>query len=159
MRVETKLPKVGTTIFTVMSQLAMEHKAVNLGQGFPDFAVPELLVESLDRAMRAGHNQYAPMTGIPALRQPYTRSVFAAMAWRSAGMPVIGAYWLWPARMARSSDSISGSGTGKSGKPWPRLTALCSIASWDITVKMVVPTLGSLVSMGMGLPCAGVAES
>lgn len=66
---QTKLPKVGTTIFTVMSQLAAEHDAVNLGQGFPDFAVPPRLVEELDRAMRAGHNQYAPMTGIPALRQ------------------------------------------------------------------------------------------
>ena len=43
MHVDTKLPKVGTTIFTVMSQLAMEHKAVNLGQGFPDFPVPEPL--------------------------------------------------------------------------------------------------------------------
>ena len=66
---ETKLPKVGTTIFTVMSQLAMEHGAVNLGQGFPDFNVPERLIEALDRAMREGKNQYAPMTGIPALRQ------------------------------------------------------------------------------------------
>ena len=65
----TKLPRVGTTIFTVMSQLAAEHKAVNLGQGFPDFPVPQRLVEALDRAMREGHNQYAPMTGIPALRQ------------------------------------------------------------------------------------------
>ena len=65
----TKLPKVGTTIFTVMSQLAVEHQAVNLGQGFPDFAAPARLVDALDTAMRAGHNQYAPMTGIPALRQ------------------------------------------------------------------------------------------
>ena len=69
MQIETKLPKVGTTIFTVMSQLAVEHAAVNLGQGFPDFAVPEFLVEELDRAMREGKNQYAPMTGVPALRQ------------------------------------------------------------------------------------------
>jgi len=67
--VQTKLPKVGTTIFTVMSQLAAEHRAVNLGQGFPDFAVPSRLVEELAKAMRDGHNQYAPMTGIPALRQ------------------------------------------------------------------------------------------
>jgi methionine aminotransferase len=66
---ETKLPKVGTTIFTVMSQLAAEHDAVNLGQGFPDFDVPERLVEALGRAVREGRNQYAPMTGIPALRQ------------------------------------------------------------------------------------------
>ncbi|KLJ01626.1 pyridoxal phosphate-dependent aminotransferase [Luteimonas sp. FCS-9] len=65
----TKLPKVGTTIFTVMSQLAAEHGAVNLGQGFPDFDVPQRLVDELAAAMRAGHNQYAPMTGIPALRQ------------------------------------------------------------------------------------------
>ena len=64
----TKLPRVGTTIFTVMSQLAAEHGAVNLGQGFPDFDVPARLVDALDRAMRAGHNQYAPMTGVPALR-------------------------------------------------------------------------------------------
>lgn len=69
MTLETKLPKVGTTIFTVMSQLALEHQAVNLGQGFPDFEVPARLVESLARAMKDGKNQYAPMTGIPALRQ------------------------------------------------------------------------------------------
>ena len=66
---QTKLPKVGTTIFTVMSQLALEHRAVNLGQGFPDFAVPRRLVDELARAMAEGRNQYAPMTGIPALRQ------------------------------------------------------------------------------------------
>ena len=65
----TKLPKVGTTIFSVMSQLAAEHGAVNLGQGFPDFAAPQRLMDELDAAMRAGHNQYAPMTGVPALRQ------------------------------------------------------------------------------------------
>ena len=66
---QTKLPKVGTTIFTVMSQLAMDHGAVNLGQGFPDFPVPGRLVDALGRAMQEGRNQYSPMTGIPALRQ------------------------------------------------------------------------------------------
>ena len=66
---ETKLPKVGTTIFTVMSQLALEHQAVNLGQGFPDFPVPSRLVDELAKAMREGRNQYSPMTGLPALRQ------------------------------------------------------------------------------------------
>ena len=66
---ETKLPKVGTTIFTVMSQLAAEHGAVNLGQGFPDFSVPQRLVDELAAAMHAGHNQYAPMTGVSVLRQ------------------------------------------------------------------------------------------
>src|SRR3546814_17550866 len=70
--IETKLPKVGTTIFTVMSQLAAEHGAVNLGQGFPDFSVPGRLVDELDRAMRDGHNQYAPLTGIPRLRNAIT---------------------------------------------------------------------------------------
>ena len=69
MRIETKLPKVGTTIFTVMSQLAAQHKAVNLGQGFPDFDGPELLREALTRATHEGKNQYAPMTGIPKLRE------------------------------------------------------------------------------------------
>ena len=66
---QTKLPKVGTTIFTVMSQLAVEHQAVNLGQGFPDFPVPQRLVDELARAMAEGKNQYAPANGIPALRQ------------------------------------------------------------------------------------------
>ena len=72
---QTKLPKVGTTIFTVMSQLAAEHGAVNLGQGFPDFAVPQRLVDELDAAMRAGHNQYAPMTGVAPLRQAIAEKV------------------------------------------------------------------------------------
>lgn len=72
---QTKLPKVGTTIFTVMSQLAAEHGAVNLGQGFPDFAVPPRLVDELDAAMRAGHNQYAPMTGVAPLRQAIAEKV------------------------------------------------------------------------------------
>ena len=69
MQIQTKLPKVGTTIFTVMSQLAVEHQAVNLGQGFPDFPVPRRLVDELARAMAEGKNQYAPANGIPALRQ------------------------------------------------------------------------------------------
>ena len=72
---QTKLPKVGTTIFTVMSQLAAEHGAVNLGQGFPDFAVPQRLVDELDRATRAGHNQDAPMTGVAPLRQAIAEKV------------------------------------------------------------------------------------
>jgi methionine transaminase len=69
MRIETKLPKVGTTIFTVMSQLAAEHKAVNLGQGFPDFDGPERLRQALTRAMAEGKNQYSAMAGIPKLRE------------------------------------------------------------------------------------------
>jgi len=69
MQLPSKLPRVGTTIFTVMSQLAAEHGAINLGQGFPDFPVPEFLIDALARAAREGRNQYAPMTGIPALRE------------------------------------------------------------------------------------------
>lgn len=69
MNIETKLPKVGTTIFSVMSQLAMEHKAVNLGQGFPDFEPPAALREAVTRAMAEGHNQYAPGIGTAALRE------------------------------------------------------------------------------------------
>jgi len=65
----SRLPQVGTTIFTVMSALAAEHGAVNLGQGFPDFGCDPALLDAVDAAMRAGHNQYPPMTGVPALRQ------------------------------------------------------------------------------------------
>lgn len=67
--IETKMPKVGTTIFTVMSALATERGAVNLGQGFPDFDCDPLLVDAVADAMRRGLNQYPPMAGIPALRQ------------------------------------------------------------------------------------------
>lgn len=69
MQIQTKLPKVGTTIFTVMSQLAQQHNAVNLGQGFPDFDGPQSLRDALAAAMNSGKNQYAPMTGIAALRE------------------------------------------------------------------------------------------
>ncbi len=69
MQLETKLPKVGTTIFSVMSQLALEHKAVNLGQGFPDFEPPQALRDAVTRAMAEGRNQYAPGIGIPKLRE------------------------------------------------------------------------------------------
>src|SRR5690606_17491510 len=65
----SRLPNVGTTIFTVMSALAAQTGAVNLGQGFPDFDCDPALVDAVHRAMRAGHNQYPPMTGVPALRQ------------------------------------------------------------------------------------------
>ncbi|HRO62492.1 pyridoxal phosphate-dependent aminotransferase [Thermomonas sp.] len=82
MQVATKLPKVGTTIFTVMSQLAVEHGAVNLGQGFPDFPPPSRLVDALTQAMQAGHNQYAPMSGIPALRRAIADKTERCYGWR-----------------------------------------------------------------------------
>ena len=65
----SKLPAVGTTIFTVMSQLAQEYRAVNLGQGFPDFDCDPHLQALVSDAMQHGHNQYAPMAGVPVLRQ------------------------------------------------------------------------------------------
>ncbi len=64
----SKLPDVGTTIFTVMSALAAECGALNLSQGFPDFPVPAGLLDRVIHHLRAGHNQYAPMAGLPALR-------------------------------------------------------------------------------------------
>lgn len=73
----SKLPNVGTTIFTVMSALAAEHKAVNLGQGFPDFECAPELVNAVTAAMQAGHNQYPPMTGVPALREAVARKIEA----------------------------------------------------------------------------------
>ena len=73
----SKLPNVGTTIFTVMSALAAEHKAVNLGQGFPDFECAPELVNAVTAAMQAGHNQYPPMPGVPALREAVARKIEA----------------------------------------------------------------------------------
>jgi methionine transaminase len=64
----TKLPKVGLTIFSVMSALAVKHNAVNLGQGFPDFDCDPKLIDAVTEAMKAGHNQYPLMTGNPQLR-------------------------------------------------------------------------------------------
>ena len=64
----SRLPKVGTTIFTVMSALASEHKAINLGQGFPDFPCDRALIEHVNQAMLNGRNQYPQMIGIPELR-------------------------------------------------------------------------------------------
>ncbi|HVL74629.1 MAG TPA: pyridoxal phosphate-dependent aminotransferase [Noviherbaspirillum sp.] len=66
---QSRLPNVGTTIFTVMSALAVEKGAVNLGQGFPDFDCDPALVDAVAEAMKAGLNQYPPMAGVPALRE------------------------------------------------------------------------------------------
>lgn len=75
--VVSKLPTVGTTIFTVMSQLAAKHHAVNLGQGFPDFPMSETLTELVAKAMRDGHNQYTHMNGYPMLREKLAAKVQA----------------------------------------------------------------------------------
>jgi methionine aminotransferase len=79
-RFSSKLPEVGTTIFTVMSRLAEQVGAVNLGQGFPDFDPPELLLQALDRHARGGKNQYAPMAGLPRLTRAIAKSSNATMA-------------------------------------------------------------------------------
>ncbi|WP_421558476.1 pyridoxal phosphate-dependent aminotransferase [Pseudomonas canadensis] len=67
--ITSKLPNVGTTIFTTMSQLAAETGALNLSQGFPDFNGPQALLDAVGKHIALGHNQYAPMTGLPVLRQ------------------------------------------------------------------------------------------
>lgn len=74
---KTKLPAVGTTIFTVMSALATEHKAVNLGQGFPDFDCDQKLVQAVNQAMTTGLNQYPPMVGVQVLRDAVSAKVMA----------------------------------------------------------------------------------
>ena len=79
---DSKLPGVGTTIFTVMSRLAAETGAINLGQGFPDFDPPERLRDLVGRHLAAGHNQYAPMAGLPALCEAIAESVLRRHGWR-----------------------------------------------------------------------------
>ncbi|MFZ5999899.1 MAG: methionine aminotransferase [Bacteroidota bacterium] len=69
MNLSSRLPDIGTSIFTVMSKMAAEHGAINLSQGFPDFPVSAELVDLIYKNLKAGHNQYAPMPGVPVLRQ------------------------------------------------------------------------------------------
>lgn len=76
LKINSKLPTVGTTVFTTMSRLAAEYNAVNLGQGFPDFAMSEALTELVAEAMRSGMNQYAPMAGLPMLCDRLAQKVF-----------------------------------------------------------------------------------
>ena len=75
MVLDSKLPHVGTTIFTVMSKLAADHGAINLSQGFPDFDGPTALLERAVYHLTHGHNQYAPMPGVMALREQVARKV------------------------------------------------------------------------------------
>jgi len=81
--ITSKLPNVGVTIFTQMSQLAAQTGALNLSQGFPDFAAPQALCDAVGRHIANGHNQYSPMTGLPVLRQQ-----IAAKIARSYGVSV-----------------------------------------------------------------------
>jgi len=77
MKITSKLPGTGTTIFTVMSGLATEYNAVNLGQGFPDFEMSEELISLVDKAMKDGYNQYAPMPGWMPLRQAIAEKIYS----------------------------------------------------------------------------------
>jgi methionine transaminase len=76
--IQTKFPHIGTTIFTVMSALAAEHGAVNLGQGFPDFDCDPLLIDAVTAAMKQGLNQYPPMAGAAPLRETIAAKIEAA---------------------------------------------------------------------------------
>ncbi len=73
--IQSKLPQVGTTIFTVMSALAVKHNAINLGQGFPDFPMNPKLTSLVNEAMQSGYNQYVHMCGLPALRERLAEKV------------------------------------------------------------------------------------
>ncbi len=75
MNIQSKLPGVGTTIFTVMSKLASEYNAINLSQGFPDYACDPELTKLVTSALKSGYNQYAPMPGLPALRESIAKKV------------------------------------------------------------------------------------
>ena len=72
---QSKLPHIGTSIFTVMSQLALKHNAINLGQGFPDFPMSETLIDCVTEAMKAGGNQYAHTNGVPVLRERLSEKI------------------------------------------------------------------------------------
>jgi len=78
----SRLPNVGTTIFSVMSALAAQKGAVNLGQGFPDFNCDPAIVDAVTEAMRSGHNQYPPMAGVPALRTAIASKIEALYGYR-----------------------------------------------------------------------------
>ena len=80
--IESRLPQVGTTIFSVMSALATRHGAVNLGQGFPDFDCDPALIDAVTRAMRQGHNQYPPMAGWIPLRQAIAAKIETLYGYR-----------------------------------------------------------------------------
>jgi methionine transaminase len=78
--IESKLPNAGSTIFTVMSSLALEHNAINLGQGFPDFGMSEDLQALLTKAMKDGHNQYVHANGLQLLRESIAEKVYTLYA-------------------------------------------------------------------------------
>ena len=83
MQIHSRLPNVGTSIFTIMSKMALDYGAINLSQGFPDFMIDEKIIGLVHRYMLEGNNQYAPMPGTPALR-----TAIAGVIQRSFGRTV-----------------------------------------------------------------------
>ncbi len=117
MRIESKLPDVGVTIFTVMTRLANEHGAINLSQGFPDFDCAPELSAALAAASAGGHNQYAPMAGVPALAEAVSDKIARLYGHRydsateitvTAGGPR-GCSARWPPSFAPATKSCSSS--------------------------------------------------
>jgi methionine aminotransferase len=76
MNIESRLPDISTSIFAIMSKMAADHGAINLSQGFPDFQVDPVVIDLIHKQMKAGHNQYAPMPGAPALRNIIAEVIF-----------------------------------------------------------------------------------
>jgi methionine aminotransferase len=81
MDLKSKLPDIGTTIFTVMSRLAVQHNVINLSQGFPDFNTDPRLIALVKEALEGGHNQYAPMPGLPELLQTISTKLQSNYGW------------------------------------------------------------------------------
>lgn len=81
MEIMSKLPEVGLTIFTKMSKMANDYEAINLAQGFPDFPIAVELIDKVHTYMKAGHNQYAPMTGVPVLRDAIAKKTGRSYGW------------------------------------------------------------------------------
>jgi methionine aminotransferase len=77
----SKLPRVGESIFSEMSQLALKHNALNVSQGFPDFPVDPSLISLVHEKMKQGHNQYAPSYGLPLLREKIAQKI-----WNTTGV-------------------------------------------------------------------------
>ena len=77
LKIDSKLPNVGTTIFSIMSAMAAEHNAINLSQGFPDFEPDEKLVSGVNHYLKSGKNQYPPMTGVAQLRQAISQKILS----------------------------------------------------------------------------------
>ncbi|OEK06237.1 methionine aminotransferase [Roseivirga misakiensis] len=82
MQINSKLPNVGTTIFSIMSKMANDHGAINLAQGFPDFPVSPQLIDRVHHYMKQGFNQYAPMPGVPVLRKAIADKTERCYGWR-----------------------------------------------------------------------------